>query len=133
MVQLSRGGGNEHMNETEKKLAEELERTRDDEGEWSQEPVEVDVQTPRTQVLSFRLSLDELEQVTTAAKASGETLSEFVRNAIELRLSHTISPSIGLSHMLKTFTVYAAPRSSGWNEPPAYASLIGEKEVTKAS
>ena len=121
------------MNETEKKLAEELERTRDDEGEWSQEPVEVDVQTPRTQVLSFRLSLDELEQVTTAAKASGETLSEFVRNAIELRLSHTISPSIGLSHMLKTFTVYAAPRSSGWNEPPAYASLIGEKEVTKAS
>ncbi|MGH2528532.1 MAG: ribbon-helix-helix protein, CopG family [Actinomycetota bacterium] len=122
------------MNETEKKLAEELERTRDDEGEWSQEPVEVDVQqTPRTQVLSFRLPLDELEQVTTAAKASGETLSEFVRNAIELRLSHSISPSIALSHMLKTFTVYAAPRSSGWNEPPAYASLIGEKKVTKAS
>lgn len=115
------------MNDSEAALAEELERARDDEGEWAEEAVDVKVRSTRTQVVSFRLPLDELERLTTCAAATGESLSEFVRGAIELRIGQTMSPFITLSHSMKSVTVYDSPASSGWTEAaPGYSSVIDE-------
>ena len=116
------------MNETEEKLADELERTRDDEGEWSNEPVEIEVRPTRTQVVSFRLPLEELEQLAAAAGLVGETLSEYIRGAIEVRVGQSFAPNIDVTHSLKSFTVFDSPSTSGWNETaPAYQSVLDER------
>ena len=67
-------------------LARELEATRDDPGEWSDEAVEVEVSPQRSQVVSFRLSADELDRLMLAIEESGESLSEFVRTSIAMRI-----------------------------------------------
>jgi Ribbon-helix-helix protein, copG family len=78
----------------EKALAEELEKTRDDPGEWSEVPVDIQVRPNRTQVVSFRLPVEELEMLTSAASLAGESVSEFIREAIESRTRQRFSPSV---------------------------------------
>lgn len=83
----------ENAETTEDVLARKLEATRNDPGEWSDEAVEVTVRPQRSQVVSFRLPSEELDRLTRAIEASGESLSEFVRNAIEMRLeSRELAP-----------------------------------------
>jgi predicted DNA-binding protein len=115
------------IDEREQELASELEATRDDPGEWGSEPVEIEVQPARSQVVSFRLPLDELENLTGIAEATGETVSEFIRGAIELRIRHTTQPTVYLTHTAAQLTLRRSPASSGWNEPdPFYVSNLGK-------
>ncbi len=76
----------ENSETTEDALAQLLERTRDDPGEWSDEAVEVRVRPQRSQVVSFRLPANELDDVLRAAEESGESISEFVRSSIAIRI-----------------------------------------------
>jgi Arc/MetJ-type ribon-helix-helix transcriptional regulator len=76
----------EDIEAEDQQLARGLEATRDDPEEWSDEPASVVVRPTRSQVVSFRLPLEELEQLTEAVDESGESLSEFIRGAIEMRL-----------------------------------------------
>lgn len=121
------------MNESEAAMADELERTRDDEGEWSEEPVDIEVRPGRTQVVSFRLPLDELQRLTACAKTTGESLSGFIREAIDTRIQRTFVPFIRMSHTMHNVTVYSAPASYGWTEgdysfePPMHPSAIDEE------
>lgn len=65
----------------------ELEARADDPEEWEEEPDEISVQTrTRTEVVSFRLPCHELDEVAEAAEAAGESLSEYVRGALDMRL-----------------------------------------------
>lgn len=76
----------ENSETTEDALARKLEATRDDPGEWSDEAVEVPIRPLRSQVVSFRLPAGELDRLTRAVERSGESLSEFVRTSIEMRI-----------------------------------------------
>jgi hypothetical protein len=109
------------MNEAEDRLAAELEETRDEKGEWGDESVEVDVRPSRMQVVSFRMPLEELETVVAAAKAAGESLSEFVRTSIALRLSPRayggpfVTIGSGVANGIGMVQIGKAPAEAGWN------------------
>jgi hypothetical protein len=77
----------ENAETTEDALARELEATRDDPGEWNDEPMEVRIRPQRSQVVSFRLPAEELDRLTQAVEQSGESLSEFVRTSIAMRIA----------------------------------------------
>jgi Ribbon-helix-helix protein, copG family len=118
------------MNEKERELAEELELTRDDPGEWSDERAVIEVAPARSQVVSFRLPIDELERLNVLTDATGESLSDFIRQSIAFRVRHVIAPAVGVTHSAfpstSTLIVRNAPAESGRNEPdPFYVSELG--------
>jgi hypothetical protein len=74
------------MNENDKKGdADDVYDHRNDAGEWSSEPVKVDVRSGRTAVISCRLPRNELDALEEAAEAANESVSEYVRKAITVR------------------------------------------------
>ena len=109
------------MNEAEDRLAAELEAGRDDEDEWGDERVEMDVRPSRTQVVSFRMPLEELETVVAAATASGESLSEFIRTSIALRVAPQAPArplaaiETGVARGAFNFLIARAPYAAGRN------------------
>jgi hypothetical protein len=114
------------MTDQERELAEELERSRDDDGEWGEDRVDVDIRPSRSQVVSFRLPLEELEVLTAMTTATGESLSDFIRSAIEHRIRHVMAPSVYVTHTAASMTVVHAPSTSGRNEPdPFYVTELG--------
>lgn len=62
--------------------AEELHRMRKDPTAWESEPTRITVGVRKTEIVSFRLPSDELDQLEEAAAAAGESLSEYVRRAL---------------------------------------------------
>ncbi|MFN2490356.1 MAG: ribbon-helix-helix protein, CopG family [Actinomycetota bacterium] len=86
------------MGRTEREMAEELYEHRHDEGEWEDEPAEVEVKPKATSVVSFRLPTEELDALEEAAERAGESVSEFVRKALALRLhGKPIGPTVEVS------------------------------------
>jgi hypothetical protein len=110
------------MDEGEDRLAAQLEETRDEEGEWGTEAVEIDVRPTRMQVVSFRMPAEELDDVVAAAKAAGESLSEFIRSSIAFRLAPEAfagpfaAIESGVSFGLLNVQIARAPAGSGRNE-----------------
>jgi hypothetical protein len=124
----------------EKALAAELESTRDDVGEWSEERAEIEVRPNRSQVVSFRLPVDELEMLTSAAELAGESVSEFIREAIESRTRDKFSPSVyGVTFGGKVgVTLYGTGKWIAFSAAdngidPNYVSLGGEISKQKVS
>lgn len=115
------------MTDQEKELAEELERTRDDEGEWGEDRIDVAIRPSRSQVVSFRLPLEELETLTQVTAVTGESLSDFIRTAIAQRIRHAMAPSVYVTHTAAIMTVVTSPLTSGRNEPdPFYVTELGQ-------
>lgn len=131
----------------ERELADRLEASRDIESAWSEEPAEIEVRKPATQVVSFRLSVDELEGLMDAAKAAGETVSEYVRGALELRTRGRELPYVDVGYYSGVMTVRVSPASTGrsgvalvderedfpftgtWPRvAPLFTSIVGEEE-----
>lgn len=73
--------------ETEEQLAERLFSERNDPGAWEQKASDVKVRQPVSEVLSVRVPSDVLDSVEEAARVLGESISEFVRGAILLKLN----------------------------------------------
>lgn len=71
-------------------LAKELVASRDSTDEWEDEPSQVEVRPRQSEVVSFRLSSDELDALESAAKVAGESISEFLRTALTIRLPQRI-------------------------------------------
>ena len=69
--------------------ADDLYDHRNEPGEWDDQPVDIEVRPTGSEVVSFRLPSDELDRVVEAAKAAGESLSQFVRGALRARLEPT--------------------------------------------
>lgn len=72
--------------EKEKALAAKLYAGRNEAGDWDEKSIEAQVQPHRAVVTSLRLPVDEFTAVQKAAKISGQTVSEFIRAAIGIRL-----------------------------------------------
>ena len=70
----------------EKDPADELWEHRNDPDEWSEEAEEIETRPSGSAVVSFRIPWDELEELDDAATERGESLSEFIRKAVRLRL-----------------------------------------------
>ena len=70
----------------EKDTADELWEHRNDPDEWSEEAEEIETRPSGSAVVSFRIPWDELEELDEAATENGESLSEFIRQAVRLRL-----------------------------------------------
>lgn len=84
------------MSESRKDLAKELYDSRNDPEEWSEEAEEIEVKPRRSSVLSFRLPPEELDALEQAMAQTGESLSEYVRGALALRLhADATQPMLG--------------------------------------
>jgi hypothetical protein len=70
----------------EKEPAEELWEHRNDPDEWSEEAEEIETRPSGSAVVSFRIPWEELEKLDEAAAAKGESVSEFIREALRIRL-----------------------------------------------
>lgn len=66
--------------------ARELHEHRNDPDEWEDQAVEIEVRPAPSAVVSFRIPNEELHRVSEAARAAGESLSEYVREALRVRL-----------------------------------------------
>ena len=107
----------------EDQMAKELEQTRDDPGEWGNDAVEIEVRPSPSQVVSFRLPLEEVELLTSSADALGETLSQFIRKSIEMRSRRMALPTVNLTLTGLSMTVRHSPADAGRNEAdPFYVS-----------
>ena len=71
---------------------EELHARRDDPDEWDEEPAAVRVRPMTTSVVSFRVPHDELNRLQSIAGARGESVSDFVRDSIRIRIGHLSDP-----------------------------------------
>ena len=108
----------------EKALAARLQSGRD---EWDEAPVEAEVQSQRAVVTSLRLPVGEFTSVQKASKAAGQTVSDFIRNAISARLHGgtritSIQIGTGSSEGQSQVTVFASTtRESGRTHNPGPA------------
>jgi hypothetical protein len=67
-------------------LANQLEQEVSDDADlWTQEPVTIEARPARTSVLSLRLPTKEFHTLLRAARAAGESVSQYVRTAIAMR------------------------------------------------
>jgi pectin methylesterase-like acyl-CoA thioesterase len=77
---------NRGKKEKEKALAANLYARRNEADEWDETPVGASVQPQRAVVTSLRLPVAEFAAVQSAAKAVGQTVSDFIRGAIATKL-----------------------------------------------
>ncbi len=120
------------MNTKKRGLAERLQKQRSDPNAWQEEPEQIEVRPNRTAVLSFRLPRDEFHVLHQAAGRNGESLSEFIRTAITLRISGAPLPpkvDVGCGATRSNFhTPHAlAPRSGNPSLP------LGTEEMERAT
>ncbi len=112
------------MSESRKDLARELYESRNDPEEWSEEAEEIEVKPRRSSVVSFRLPPEELDALEQAMEQTGETLSEYVRTALALRIhGGAAMPTLGTLGI--TYGAYSGLTESD----PGYESLLSH--VTK--
>lgn len=70
----------------ERELAVRLQAHRNDPNEWEQTPLRADVTPRRAVVTSVRMPLTEFVALQKAAGAAGQTVSDYIRTAIAVRL-----------------------------------------------
>ncbi len=70
----------------EKALAAKLYAGRNETGGWDETSIEAQIQPHRAVVTSLRLPVGEFTAVQKAARASGQTVSDFIRAAIGIKL-----------------------------------------------
>jgi len=100
--------------------AREIYEHRHDEGEWSEEAVPVSVRPTRTSVVSFRLPSEEFDVLEAAARAAGESLSEYVRRAIEVRrVGNSVPTGLQVSSVGATTMQVTSPILAAWTETRA--------------
>lgn len=87
-------------------LRAEVTRDRDDPTAW--EDAQVEVKPAGTEVVSFRVPSPLLSRIEDTAEASGRTLSQFLRDAIEAYLDGTIgfTPSAEVASSARQLRVY---------------------------
>jgi hypothetical protein len=81
------------VSSSENNPIEELWERRHDPEEWSEEAVEIEARPTGSTVVSFRLPYEEYEELEEAASARGESLSEFIREAVRIRLKGSSIPA----------------------------------------
>ena len=100
---------------TEKETAAALHAARGNSDEWGTEESNIVVAPRKNEVVSFRLPSDELDQLERAAAEAGESISEYVRAALKLRITGAavFAPDVDLMAGMGSFVWFAEPRASG--------------------
>jgi hypothetical protein len=81
------------------KEAEEVFKHRDDPGEWEEDAEVIEVRPSGSEVVSFRIPADQLTDLEGAASVAGETLSEYIRYAIAIRMhGRPVGPVVAVTH-----------------------------------
>lgn len=102
-------------------VAKELYEHRHDPGEWGEEAIPVEVRPAKTTLISCRLPVELFDEMVEAMTAMDESLSEYVRKAIALRLQSDAlnMPGVTISYG----TPSASPRQhvnwATWTTAPA--------------
>ena len=98
----------------------EIYEHRHDPGEWSEEAVPVSVRPARTSVVSVRLPIEEFDVLEAAANAAGESLSEYVRRAIEVRrVGNPVPTGLQVSSLGAMTMQVTSSMSAAWTETRA--------------
>lgn len=71
---------------SERDLVYDIWKHRNDSDEWSEEAEEIQVRPLRSSMVSFRLLPEEYAELDKAAARLGESISEYIRKALALRL-----------------------------------------------
>ena len=117
---------------------EDLHKRRSDPGEWDDEPAAVQVRPTTTEVVSFRLAPEELDRLQAAVRERGESLSQFIRDSIQMRLRGTdLAVVEDITAAARTVLMYVGPRGSGskvsssWvpDYPPTSQNLTSSEGV----
>jgi hypothetical protein len=100
----------------ESDLVKELHAHRNDPEEWSEETEDIEVRPSGSEVVSFRLPSEELDALAEASKEAGESLSEYVRKAIAVRLhgiaiGPVVQVSLGTGTLLVRSHIVTGTRS----------------------
>ena len=76
-------------------MSDSSEKMARDDREWSDHAVEAEVAKEPAEVVSFRLPPEELTSLESAAERVGETLSQYIRGALAIRLhGAVIGPTV---------------------------------------
>jgi hypothetical protein len=114
---------NEMNERTAAEQAKELYEHRHDPGEWSDEPVQIETRPVRSEVVSFRLPTPELTLLESAAGQAGESVSRFIRTAVNERVVRRATPWA----MTITLAVWRSGPSETWFYPaPGWSTETGQ-------
>ena len=113
----------ERKRRNEKALAARLYAQRHESAEWEDTPVDADVQSNRAVVTSLRLPVQEFVAMQKAAKSSNQTVSEFIRNAIAMKLRgnvtvNAVQVATGSAEAKSQATVLVSVFESGRTQNP---------------
>ena len=126
------------MDDAERRLAEELEASRDDDAAWG-DAEEIQVARPTSTVVSVRMPLEEFERLSAEAQEAGESVSAFVREAITEKvlgvrlpgLVERISVMSGISNGIVSFGwaggLQVGSRNDAPDAPPEFAALTEQR------
>jgi hypothetical protein len=116
---------------TEAELAAELYEHRNDEGEWGEEAVPIKTKPSRTEVVSVRIPSSDLDLIEDMAEEQGESISDFIRGAIALRLrGQAMDPVLGVASGAKsdlTLLVRTIIKAAGYTVLPSHEQLQFEE------
>lgn len=97
---------------SERDAARELREHRNDTDEWSKEAEEIEVKPRRSSTVSFRLSAEDFTALEQAMEQTGESLSEYIRKAIDLRIhGDALMPMLGILGL-----TYGSPHGSPYGD-----------------
>ena len=107
----------------EKALAADLYARRNEATDWEKTAADAEIHPHRAVVTSLRLPVGEFVAVQRAAKSAGQTVSEFIRNAIAAKLRgrlvvNAVQISTGSSQARSQATVYVSALEGGDTENP---------------
>lgn len=120
------------MKRKTKELTDDLYAHRNDPGEWSEEVADILSRPSKTEVISFRLPSAEFDGLENAAEAAGESLSEFIRGALAIRMHGVpVGPriEIGSGHMkliIRSYVVASGDRAENPATVPDFPARMME-------
>jgi hypothetical protein len=119
--------------QTEEELATELLEHRNDKGEWGEEAVPIKRRPSRTEVVSVRIPSSDLDLMEELAGQAGESISDFIRGAIALRLhGQVMDPVLGFASGAGsdlTVLVRTMLKAAGYTAQPSHEEFQLDIEV----
>ena len=116
------------MNAKQRKVAARLHRERKDPAAWSEEPDHIQVQRTHSEVVSFRIPTEEFRSLHSAATQNGESISEFIRRAITLRIAGAPLPPRYEAGCNAVRTNFHTPHALAPRATPDVARVSGDFE-----
>lgn len=135
MVQEEPVSTETNSDKSEREWAEEAYARRRDPALWRVKGERIIVPPPpHTAVVSSRLPIDDFETLVQAAQAAGETLSEFVRKAVALRIgvrTPQIQYATGVATELDSARSVGTLSSSAERRDAPYSQTLTRSLVTR--